>query len=104
MRHVEGDLLTSRFGKRRRIAGKESKTVSLVITRSRPTRPNTLPATGATRRIGSKLSLQRGPNFREGMGNGLRLGITQSDGHKPKTRKGKGEVKQLTKTKGKTKT
>jgi hypothetical protein len=31
--------------------------------------------------------LQRGENFREGMGNGLRLRITQNDGHKPKTRK-----------------
>ena len=38
--------------------------------------------------IGSKLSLQRGAKFREGMGNGLRLRITQNDGHKPKTRKG----------------
>jgi hypothetical protein len=38
------------------------------------------------------------------MGNGLRFRITRNDGHKPKTRKGKGEVKQLTKTKGKTKT
>src|SRR5207253_5754987 len=34
------------------------------------------------------LSLQRGAKFREGMGNGLRLRITQNDGHKPKTRKG----------------
>src|SRR5207249_2868464 len=34
------------------------------------------------------LSLQRGANFREGIGNGLRLRITQNDGHKPKTRKG----------------
>ena len=38
--------------------------------------------------IGSKLSLQRGAKFREGMGNGLRLRITRNDGHKPKTRKG----------------
>jgi hypothetical protein len=30
-------------------------------------------ATGAIRSIGYKLSLQRGPNFREGTGNGLRL-------------------------------
>jgi hypothetical protein len=37
--------------------------------------------------IGSKLSLQRGANFREGMGNGPRLGINRNDGHKPKTRK-----------------
>jgi len=37
--------------------------------------------------IGSKLSLQRGPNFREEMGNGLRFRITQNDGHEPKTRK-----------------
>jgi hypothetical protein len=38
--------------------------------------------------IGSKLSVQRGANFREEMGNGLRLRITRNDGHKPKTRKG----------------
>jgi hypothetical protein len=31
--------------------------------------------------IGSKLSLQRGANFREGMGNGLRFRITWNDGH-----------------------
>jgi hypothetical protein len=43
---------------------------------------------GAIRSIGSKLSLQRGAKFREGMGNGLRLRITRNDGHKPKTRKG----------------
>jgi hypothetical protein len=42
---------------------------------------------GAIRSIGSKLSLQRGAKFREGMGNGLRLRITQNDGHKPKKRK-----------------
>src|SRR5438034_5447312 len=40
------------------------------------------------RSIGSKLSSQRGANFREGMGNGLRFRITQNDGQKPKTRKG----------------
>jgi hypothetical protein len=38
--------------------------------------------------IGSKLSSQRGANFREEMGNGLRLRITGYKGHKPKTRKG----------------
>jgi hypothetical protein len=38
--------------------------------------------------IGSKLSLQRGANFREEMGNGLRLWVTQNEDHKPKTRKG----------------
>ena len=37
--------------------------------------------------IGSKLSLQRGENFREEMGNGLSLRINRNDGHKPKTRK-----------------
>jgi hypothetical protein len=37
--------------------------------------------------VGSKLSLQRGANFREGMGNGLRLWITRDDGHKPQKRK-----------------
>src|SRR5437868_15263029 len=46
-----------------------------------------MPAAGATRSIGSKLSLQRGAKFREGMGNGLRFRITRNDGHKPKTRK-----------------
>ena len=36
-----------------------------------------------------KLSLQRGGKFREGMGNGLRLRVTQNEDHmKPKTRKG----------------
>jgi hypothetical protein len=38
-------------------------------------------------RTGSKLSLQCGAEFREGMGNGLRLGINQNDGHKPKRKK-----------------
>src|SRR5215211_1321286 len=42
----------------------------------------------AIHNIGSKLSLQRGRKFREGMGNGLRLRIPQDEGHKPKTRKG----------------
>jgi hypothetical protein len=37
--------------------------------------------------IGSKLSSQRGANFREVMGNGLRFRITWNDGHKHKTRK-----------------
>jgi hypothetical protein len=37
--------------------------------------------------IGSKLSLQRGGKFREGMGDGLRFRITRNDGHKPKTKK-----------------
>jgi hypothetical protein len=41
------------------------------------------------RSIGSKLSLQRGANFREEMGNGLRFRITRNDGHKPKTKKRK---------------
>jgi hypothetical protein len=45
-------------------------------------------AAGAISSIGSKLSLQRGEKFREGMENGLRLRITRNDGHKPKTRKG----------------
>jgi hypothetical protein len=35
----------------------------------------------------SKLSLQCGAKFREGMGNGLRFRITQNDGHKRKTKK-----------------
>jgi hypothetical protein len=39
------------------------------------------------RSIGSKLSLQRGAKFREGMGNGLRFRITRNDGHKPKQEK-----------------
>src|SRR5438094_2338294 len=33
------------------------------------------------------LSLQRDANFREGMGNGLRLRINRNDGHKPKQQK-----------------
>src|SRR5437660_1159181 len=33
------------------------------------------------------LSLQRDANFREGMGNGLRLRINRNDGYKPKTTK-----------------
>jgi hypothetical protein len=33
------------------------------------------------------LSLQRGANFREEMGNGLRFRVTQNEDHKPKTRK-----------------
>jgi hypothetical protein len=37
--------------------------------------------------IGSKLSLQCAPKFREEMGNGLRLRITRNDGQKPKTKK-----------------
>jgi hypothetical protein len=32
-------------------------------------------------------SLQRGANFREEMGNGLRVRVTRSEGHKPKTNK-----------------
>jgi hypothetical protein len=44
-------------------------------------------AARAIRSIGSKISLQCDTKFREGMGNGLRLRITQNDGHKPKTRK-----------------
>ena len=35
-----------------------------------------------------QLLLQRSEKFREGMGNGLRLRVTQNAGHKPKTRKG----------------
>jgi hypothetical protein len=46
-----------------------------------------LETAGAIRRIGSKLSLQRGAKFREGMGNGLRLWVTQNDGHNPKQEK-----------------
>jgi hypothetical protein len=49
--------------------------------------PEHIAAPSAIRSIGSKLSLQRGAKFREEMGNGLRLRITQNDGHKPKTRK-----------------
>ena len=45
-------------------------------------------AAGAIRSIGSKLSLQRGAKFREGMENGLRLRVSQNEDHKPKTRKG----------------
>src|SRR5439155_17434271 len=41
----------------------------------------------ATCSIGSKLSLQRGPNFREGMGNGLRLRITRTTATNPKQQK-----------------
>jgi len=37
--------------------------------------------------IGSKLSLQRGVNFREETGNGLRVRGTRDGDHKPKTRK-----------------
>jgi hypothetical protein len=39
--------------------------------------------------IGSKLSLQRGANFRGEMENGPRFWITRNDGHKPKTKKRK---------------
>jgi hypothetical protein len=37
--------------------------------------------------IGSKLSLQCGAKFREGMGNGLRFRITRNDGQEPKQEK-----------------
>jgi hypothetical protein len=37
--------------------------------------------------IGSKLSLQRGAKFREGMGNGLRFRITENDGPQTQNKK-----------------
>ena len=37
--------------------------------------------------IGSKLSLQRGANFREEMRSGLRFRVTQNEDHKPKQEK-----------------
>ena len=78
---------TSRFGKRRRIAAAESKTVSLAVICSRLTNLNTYRRPCATRSIGSKLSLQCAAKFREGMGNGLRFQITRNDGQKPKQEK-----------------
>jgi hypothetical protein len=72
---------------RRRITGAEPKAVPLVVfVLDRLSRKH-----GGDRReirdIGSKLSLQRGANFREGMGNGLRLWMAQNDGINPKRQK-----------------
>src|SRR4029077_11686282 len=62
--------------------------LSFVVICSRLSKPKHIPATGATRTIGSKVSLQPSTKFREEMGNGLRLRITRNEDHKPKIRKG----------------
>jgi hypothetical protein len=56
----DAEEIRVRFGKWRRTAEAERKT----------DQAEHIPATGATRSIGSKLSLQRSTKFREEMGNG----------------------------------
>src|SRR5262245_4680495 len=78
---------TFRLDKRRRITGAEWKTVPLVGIRLNPlSRTRSGRWRDTQHRL--QLSLQRGANFREEMGNGLRLRVAQNEDHKPKTRKG----------------
>ena len=88
MRWIDAETCSLPIGKRRRIAGAEPNSIMpLLVICSRLTKRNTYSAAGTITQHRSKLSLQRGAKFREGMGNGLRLRISRNDGHKPKTRK-----------------